>query len=81
MVTMGIKFGDIMSTVMIKCPNTGLAVSTAIETEQSVFRRLPRVASRMHCPACGQEHVWLTSSAWLSGGPRLIETRKEPAAA
>ena len=70
-----------MSTVMIKCPNTGLAVSTAIETDRSVFRRLPKVASRMHCPACGQEHVWLTSSAWLSNGPRLVETAPETAAA
>ena len=62
-----------MSTVMIKCPNTGLPVSTAIETEPSVFRRLPKIASRMLCPACGQEHVWMTSSAWLAGEPRLVE--------
>ena len=64
-----------MSTVMIKCPNTGLSVSTAIETEPSVFRQLPKVASRMLCPACGREHVWMTSSAWLAGGPRLVETK------
>jgi predicted RNA-binding Zn-ribbon protein involved in translation (DUF1610 family) len=62
-----------MSSVMIKCPNIGLSVSTAIETEPSVFRHLPKVASRMTCPACGQEHVWMTSSAWLSGEPRLVE--------
>ncbi len=70
-----------MSTVMIKCPTTGLSVSTAIETDRSVFRRLPRVASRMHCPACGQEHVWWTSSAWLSGGPRLVSTTRQAGAA
>ena len=62
-----------MSSVMIRCPSTGRAVYTAIETEPSVFRRLPKVASRMTCPACGQEHEWMTSSAWLSGGPRLVE--------
>lgn len=62
-----------MSTVMIKCPNTGLSVSTAIETELSVFRQLPKVASRMLCPACGKEHIWMTSSAWLAGAPRLVE--------
>ena len=28
-----------MSSVMIRCPNTGRPVSTAIETEPSVFRR------------------------------------------
>ena len=63
-----------MSSVMIRCPNTGRSVSTAIETEPSVFRRLPKVASRMLCPACGQEHVWMTSSAWLENAPRLAVT-------
>ena len=61
-----------MSLVMIRCPVTGRAVSTAIETEPSVFRKLPKVAARMHCPACGQDHVWTVSSAWLAGEPRLV---------
>ena len=65
-----------MSLVMINCPKTGRPVSTQIETEASVFRRLPKVASRMHCPACGQEHIWMTSSAWLAGEPRLVELAK-----
>ena len=69
-----------MSSVMIECPATGEAVSTEIEIESSVFRRLPEVASRMRCPACGQEHVWLTSSAWLKGEPRLVPTSKTAAA-
>jgi hypothetical protein len=62
-----------MSSVMIKCPNTGRTVSTAIEIEPSVFRQLPNVASWMICPVCGQEHIWTTSSAWLSGEPQLVE--------
>ena len=62
-----------MSAVMIRCPITGRAVSTAIETEPSVFRKLPKVAARMHCPACGEDHVWTVSSTWLSGEPRLVE--------
>jgi hypothetical protein len=72
-----------MGSVMIRCPSTGRSVSTAIETEPSVFRRLPKLSARMTCPACGQEHVWLTSSAWLSGSPRLVEkaARGKPAAA
>ena len=61
-----------MSMVMIKCPTTGRSVSTAIETESSVFHRLPKVASRMLCPACGQEHVWMMGSAWLADEPRLV---------
>lgn len=69
-----------MSSVMIKCPTTGQPVSTEIEIESSVFRSLPEVASRMRCPACGQEHVWLTSSAWLERVPRLVPNSKTAAA-
>jgi hypothetical protein len=70
-----------MSALMIRCPSTGRSVSTAIETEQSVFRGLPKVVSRMLCPACGQEHVWLTSSAWLAGESRLVDERYPAGAA
>jgi hypothetical protein len=62
-----------MSSVMIRCPNTGEAVSTAIETEPNVFHRLPKVAARMRCPACGEEHVWTVSSAWLGNEAPEIE--------
>jgi len=65
-----------MSFVMISCPITGQPVSTAIEVEPSVFRKLPRISARMHCPACGQEHVWATTSAWLAGEPHLAEVRR-----
>jgi len=54
-----------MGAVMIRCPRTGRAVSTAIETEPAVFSRLPEVAGRMQCPDCGQEHIWSASEAWL----------------
>ena len=66
-----------MSAVMIRCPVTGRAVSTAIETEPGVFRKLPKVTGRMHCPTCGQDHAWTVSSAWLAGEPRLVE-RTQP---
>jgi predicted RNA-binding Zn-ribbon protein involved in translation (DUF1610 family) len=65
-----------MSSVMIRCPNTGHAVSTEIETEPSVFRKLPNIRARMGCPACGQEHVWRASEAWLEGEPRLVKTMR-----
>ena len=68
-----------MSSVMIKCPTTGRAVSTAIETEPSVFNKLPNVAGRMRCPACGQEHVWAVHSAWLSDAPRPVNGMAAPA--
>jgi hypothetical protein len=58
-----------MSSVMINCPTTGRAVSTAVEMEPVVFNRLPNLAGRMRCPACGQEHVWAVRSAWLTDAP------------
>ena len=64
-----------MGSVMIKCPVTGRAVSTAIETEPSSFRRLPKVTAHMCCPACGGDHEWTISSAWLSGEPRLVSQK------
>jgi hypothetical protein len=62
-----------MSSVMISCPATGRPVSTGIETEPAVFARLPRVAARMLCPACGQEHGWNVGAAWLAGEPPAAE--------
>jgi len=55
-----------MGTVMIRCPRTGDAVSTEIDTDLSVFAHLPEVFGRMHCPVCGEAHVWSASEAWLS---------------
>ena len=66
-----------MMTVMIRCPVTGRAVSTAIETDPATFRKLPTVAGRMQCPACEREHTWAISSAWLAGEPRLVASARE----
>jgi 4-hydroxy-3-methylbut-2-en-1-yl diphosphate synthase IspG/GcpE len=60
-----------MATVMIRCPMTGHPVSTEIETEPSIFQKLPEVEARMHCPRCGREHVWTTRDAWLAE-PSLV---------
>jgi len=70
-----------MSSLMIRCPATGRPVSTGIETEPVVFSRLPKVAARMLCPACGQEHAWNIGTAWLAGEPRMAEPGAEQTAA
>jgi hypothetical protein len=62
-----------MGTVMIRCPRTGTAVSTQIDTEATVLERLPSVAARLHCPACGEEHTWTAGDAWLSDNPLVPE--------
>jgi hypothetical protein len=60
-----------MGAVMIRCPRTGGAVSTEIETEPADFGRLPGVQARMRCQLCGEEHTWTASEAWL-GEPTLV---------
>lgn len=55
-----------MGAVMIRCPRTGKAVSTSIETEPCVFSRLPDVRARMRCPLCDEEHIWTAREAWLA---------------
>jgi hypothetical protein len=54
-----------MTAVMIKCPDTGRAVSTGIEIEGDTFVQLPDVSAGMHCSACGGHHVWRKVDAWL----------------
>jgi hypothetical protein len=55
-----------MSTIMIKCPQTGLAVSTGIEVERDTFVALPDAEAQMLCPACGGDHIWSKGQAWLA---------------
>ena len=58
-----------MSLVMIRCPISGEPVSTGIEVEPVVLRKLPNIRARMFCPTCGQEHIWALSAAWLAEEP------------
>jgi hypothetical protein len=59
-----------MGAVMIRCPRTGRAVSTAIETEPAVFSRFPEVAGGCDARIAAKEHTWCASEAWL-GEPTL----------
>ena len=68
-----------MAAMMIRCPVTGRDIATGIETELSVFMRLPAVESRLHCPACGGEHVWTKLEAWLERSPKLAPTAERSA--
>ena len=63
-----------MGTLMIRCPRTDRAVSTEIDTEASVHERLPEVASRLICPACGEVHVWTAKEAWLADAPLVPQS-------
>lgn len=54
-----------MCIVMIKCPETGVAISTGIETERSRFNRSPVFFGRTYCPICQTNHEWFAGDAWL----------------
>ena len=56
-----------MSLILIKCPDTGRAVSTGIEMDRDTFESLPKVGARTKCSACGGTHTWTKDDAWLSG--------------
>jgi hypothetical protein len=54
----------VMGIIMICCPATGRDVSTGIE--MSDVEQLPIVKAKMVCPACGCQHDWTKSEAWLA---------------
>ncbi len=67
-----------MSAVMIRCPVTGQAVSTQIETEPSIFSVLPQVETHTICPLCGQDHVWTRRDAWLQDNHAKRKDQRVP---
>jgi hypothetical protein len=54
-----------MCIVMIKCPDTGVAISTGIKTERSRFNRSPVFFGRTYCTICQTNHEWFAGDAWL----------------
>jgi hypothetical protein len=63
-----------MPMVMIRCPQTGKAVATGIDTDPESFRKLPDVLAFVLCPHCGLEHAWRRDEAWLAGSAPPKET-------
>jgi hypothetical protein len=58
-----------LSTVMVRCPNTGRELSTGVEMDEATFKRLADIRSQIKCPACGLDHTWSTREAWLGNLP------------
>ena len=54
-----------MGTLMIKCPETGRAISTGIEADRSSFNRMPVFFGRTLCPICRTQHEWFVKAAWV----------------
>ncbi|WJR75063.1 hypothetical protein [Bradyrhizobium sp. NP1] len=54
-----------MGMVMIKCPQTGSAIPTGINTDRERFQRSTVFFSRTLCPACDATHEWFARDAWV----------------
>ena len=52
--------------VMIRCPRTGKAVETGIETtSKEEFDRTYEAVPPVQCPHCGETHRWKKEEAFL----------------
>ena len=54
-----------MGTLMIRCPKTGSAISTGIQTEPATFSNSPVFFARTLCPVCQTQHEWFARAAWI----------------
>lgn len=54
-----------MGMLMIKCPETGHAISTGIETDGERFRCSAVFFSRTYCRICAATHEWFAREAWV----------------
>ena len=54
-----------MLRIMIACTRNGQFFSTGIETDVDTFIALPEALSLTRCPACGGNHYWTKSQAWI----------------
>jgi hypothetical protein len=51
--------------IYIRCPATGDAVPTELDTETVVFESLPSIELPFKCPSCGGRHQWKPKDAWI----------------
>lgn len=69
-----------MGAVMIKCPNTGQAISTGMAADKPSFGSTPVFFSRTFCPICRSLHEWFAKEAWVcdNGNTRITSQRGRP---
>ena len=54
-----------MGMVMVKCPQTGLAIPTGIKTDRESFGRSAVFFARTRCVICHIDHGWFAREAWV----------------
>jgi len=65
-----------MGMVMVKCPLTGRAIPTGIETDHESFQRCTVFFARTRCPICHTDHSWFAREAWVREPGARAERRK-----
>ncbi len=55
---------EVISRVMINCPETGAPVETVLRLRPSAFEALQGEYG-FRCARCGQVHKWRKEQAWL----------------
>jgi hypothetical protein len=55
---------EVISRILITCPETGSPVETVLRMRPSAFDVL-RGEYRFRCEKCGQVHAWKREDAWL----------------
>ena len=58
-----------MGMLMIRCPRTGLTISTGWSVEVAAFRSSPVFFSRTYCSHCCTAHEWFAKDAWICDDP------------
>jgi hypothetical protein len=57
-----------MARVLMKCPETGVTVSTCQRMKSIEFDALERELG-FRCPSCDKIHKWSRADAWLEESP------------
>ena len=69
-----------MGLLMVKCANTGRAISTGRRADQTAFRRSAVFFGRTYCPFCRISHEWFATEAWISERERESVREVSPGA-
>lgn len=56
-----------MPNILIRCPASGKAIETGLDTETIIFETLPSIELPASCADCGQVHYWKPHQAWVEG--------------
>ena len=59
---------DVVSRVLIQCPETGETVGAILRLRPSAFEAL-RGEYGFRCARCGKVHTWRREDAWLEKAP------------